>query len=285
VKSVDDDAATRVAGLVATALALLGGTLSGLFWPATRPESEVQAAASAILFAAMLLVPGRAWRIVGIATFQLAVTGVLVAGWMTDDELARSGAVFEPFLACKLGAIAIALIAPPQLWVGVSAIAATALLPLIHHAHWPEAMRAGVPQPEPVTAFFYSVTAGVLLAHRRHQLTMQRQLVRAQTQAAAFERYRRKFLAVRDMSNTPLQIIEYTVPVLSAKHPESEREWARLQRAFARLRKLSDVLARYAPRSWSAGDTSFDPLEILEQPDEEETHAEAGGNQRRPDYG
>jgi len=89
--------------------------------------------------------------------------------------------------------------------------------------------------------------------------------VRAQTKAADAERFMRKFLAVRDLANSPLQSIEATLAVLRIRHPDSGAQWDRLERQIDRLRKLSTVLSRYEPETWTVTDRSFDPLEVLQQ--------------------
>jgi hypothetical protein len=258
-------ASARNAALAATALSCIGGTLSTIVWPSSRPQAQSHAVIDGVLFLAMALTPRAAWRIAANVIFLASVASVLAAGWMLDEKLAHAGVSSAPFLACKLSSVTIAVIAPFDLWVGALGAAATGIIPMLQYFHWPATVRAGVPQPDPWAALFYSMMGMALLLYRKHQLAIQHQLASAQARAASYEKFMRRFLAVRDASNTPLQTIEYTTRLLQAEHPEAEEQWKRVQRAVGRLRKLSDILSRYAPRAHSVDDTSLDPFEILEQ--------------------
>jgi PAS domain S-box-containing protein len=167
-------------------------------------------------------------------------------------------------LGYKLVPLAIALLAP-RMWIGMGLFATTALLPIVEFYYWPPELRARVPVPEPWGAVLYSLVAVGLFLFRRHQLETQRVLVQAQGRAVTNEIFARKFLAVRDLANSPLQAIEATVTLLKTRHPEEQMRIERIERSLDRLRKLGVVLAKYEPQVWSVADQSFDPLEVLQE--------------------
>jgi PAS domain S-box-containing protein len=190
---------------------------------------------------------------------------------VTNDLTMRAGVRFQPFEVYKLFPLAVALLAPSSLWIGVGAIAAAAVLPIVQTWRWPPPVRQLLPPAEPWVTAFYALVALILLLHRRRQLAAQRDMVHVQTKAAYIDRFMHKFVAVRDLANSPLQALESTLAVLRIKHPHSAVQLERIERQIDRLRKLSTVLSLYEPQSWTSGDESFDPLEVLQQPDDSPT--------------
>jgi PAS domain S-box-containing protein len=227
-------------------------------------------ALEAALFVFLLAAgPGR-----GALANPVIVAGAAIAmaqTWVANDLTMRAGTRFHPFEVYKLFSLAVALLAPSSLWIGVGAIAATAVLPLVQTYRWPVSIRQVMPPGEPGVTMFYALVALILLLHRRRQLTAQRDLIRIETKAAYIDRFMRKFLAVRDLANSPVQSLETTLAVLRLKHPDTEPQLERIERQIDRLRKLSTVLSQYEPQSWSTADESFDPLEVLQQAEDSPT--------------
>src|SRR5262249_49182934 len=126
VEPANRGSSAREAALKAATLTLIGGLLSVLLWPQSRPWSTAQSVWADFPFCVALLVHPRAGRMVGIASFLACVVVTLVAGWMLDERLARAGVFFDPFIASKIAALCIALIAPGELWVAVLGLVATA---------------------------------------------------------------------------------------------------------------------------------------------------------------
>jgi hypothetical protein len=254
-------------GLALTGMALLGGVVTIAIWPASRPVWTIAVAIMAPLFAIMVLLRGRKSRALDNAAFLIVLAVVLAAAYANNQQLAMGASRFEPFLACKLALVAIALLAPADLWVALVGMASAALLPIVAFFGWPVEVQRRAPQPEPWTVLVYLVTAAVVLFYRRHQWAVHDQLTRLQAQAAANERYMRKFLAVRDMANSPLQAIEHTTEFLRVRFPDAAPQIDRMSRSLDRLRQLSAALDRFQPKDWVTKDTAFDPLEVLLEPE------------------
>jgi hypothetical protein len=256
--------AARRFALAGTGLLTVGALFGCLFWSHYGRWLWLVAAAIDALSCALVLLrrdrPGQLPFVVG-----SAVTLAMV--WWTNDLLARLGVRCEPFIGYKLYALSVALMAPPSLWLGLGSILACALLPLAEYAGWPAAVRAEIPTPEPATTLLYAIASVGLLFHRRQQMRIHREVVRAQAKTASLELMARKFLAVRDLTNSPLQSVELTVALLKTRHPESQAQLERLERQLARLRQLSVVLSQYEPQRWAPEDGSFDPLEVLQSPE------------------
>jgi hypothetical protein len=259
----DEQAAARRFALVATGVLAVGDLVAHFFWRPRAPGWLVVSLVAALLFALVLV----RRRSVGSAAFVVAAGLSLMQEWSTNDVMAHSGVRFEPFIGFKLFALTMALLGPPSLVLGMGGIVVCAVLPVLEYALWLPDVRLNIPTPEPGTTLLYSALAAVLLLHRQAQMRTHREAVRAQAKTAALERMARKFLAVRDLTNSPLQSVEATVGLLMARHPESRVPLERIARQLERLQGLSVVLSRYEPREWTPGDGSFDPLAVLSADD------------------
>jgi PAS domain S-box-containing protein len=228
----------------------------------------MQAIVSGCVFAAFAFWPKSVREPVSNLAFVIVIVATLTQAWITNHYVLTTGARFEPFLGDKLTVLAVALIGPTELWVALGCLAATTLLPVIQFFALPAIARHTVIGPEPWIALFYSVLGFVIYFHRRHQVTVEQQLASANTRALLSSEYVRKLIAVRDLANTPLQSIEFTMGRLAATCPGARIEIERIQRSLDRLRKLSTVLARYEPEAWIHEYAGFDPLEVLQDLEE-----------------
>jgi len=262
----------RRGALVLIALLLAGTAVGALFWP--LPLYWTWAATGTLEAALLVILIGASPNdgALADATIIAATAVVMAQTWVTNDLTVRAGVPFQPFEVYKLFPLAVALLAPSSLWIGVGAIAASAILPLLQVWRWPAPLRQPLSPAEPWVTAFYALVALILLLHRRRQLAAQRALIQVQIKSAYIDRFMHKLVAVRDLANSPLQALESTLAVLRIKHPQSAVQLERIERQIDRLRKLSTVLARYEPRSWNSGDESFDALEVLQQPDDSPTH-------------
>jgi PAS domain S-box-containing protein len=220
-------------------------------------------AVDAALLAALLAVGSRVGQLADLV-IGVGVLKALALIWVINARAVQYGIRFEPFLGYKLFALGVALFTP-SLWLGVGAIAASAALPMLQEALWPAAVRRSLPVPEPWLTVLVAGVALAIFFHRRHQLAVLRNLVSRETKAAYVDRFMRKFLAVRDLANSPLQSLHATLAVLRARHRESQAAFDRIERQIDRLHKLSTVLSHYQPATWRAGEQSFDPLQVLQQ--------------------
>jgi PAS domain S-box-containing protein len=262
----------RRGALVFIGTLIIGSLAASLFWPLPAARSWiVGVAAHAVLFTVLLVSDPRRERLAN----HIILAGVVIAGvqiWISNDLAMRSSSFFRPFEGYKLVALGLALVAPAPLWVGLVGIGAMAIVPIVETFHWPLAIRAELPAPEPWITVLYGVVASILLIHRRRQLAAQVAVVRLQSKATYAEQLMRKFQAVRDLANSPLQAIEATLTLLRRKHPESKTQLVRIERQLDRLHKLTTVLSRYdRTRTSAADERSFNALEVLQRVEDSST--------------
>jgi hypothetical protein len=259
-----------------TALMLMGVLFRVASLPVRHPSLWIATGTIYVSLLVLLLVKSSSETVSTRVLACVVAVGVLQSS-VANELIVREGVHVEPFIGAKLIALALALVAPPSLWVGVVALVATGLVPIAEFFHWPAEVRRAMPLTEPWTTLLYSAVAIGLLVHRRHQLSSQRRLVEAETRAAAFQLYMRKFLAVRDLASSPLQSIEMCVGTLRSRCPDAKPQLDRIERQVDRLACMTRALSRYEPVVWTKEDRSVDPRVILGVADELECRDATGG--------
>jgi hypothetical protein len=93
---------------------------------------------------------------------------------------------------------------------------------------------------------------------------MELSVIRTRVEREALEQLARKLLAIRDLTNTPVQTIELTSAVLRMHHPDLKPQLDRLDRALAQLHQLNELLEGVQSSArWSPALESFDAREHL----------------------
>ena len=210
------------------------------------------------LIAILMIRRERATVRLGSAVFLLNTMVLLVALWITSGYWATTGRAWTPFQANKLGALAVAMLAP-ELGVGLASIAGYAAMAIGKFYFLDPEVQRGFPVGEPWLILIYALFAGVLLGHRLRGLAIEREMLRVQADAAAAERLARTFLRLRDYTNTPIQTIAFTTELLRAKNHDLKPILDRLERAVDKLTELSRALNSYEnAHKWGPGEESLD---------------------------
>jgi PAS domain S-box-containing protein len=103
---------------------------------------------------------------------------VLVADSVTNVEVARSRLRFEPFLASKILAFGMAIIAPAPIALGYLIIALCGLIPIFDYfALIPEPLKSHFAAPEPWTSAILAFFAFFVLAHRIRERKYEREIL------------------------------------------------------------------------------------------------------------
>jgi hypothetical protein len=227
------------------------------YWPAI-----VSSAMGILLLATMASVRKRRSLAIASAIFFVNALVTLWAISVDNQHYAISGAPWAPYQANKLGSLAAALLAP-QWWVGVAAIAGYVLGAVLQLAALPDSERLLVASGEAWIMAAYGIFALAVLAFRSRQQDLERKLVRANAEADAYARFARTLAAVRDLSNTPLQIIRFSAALIRREEASPSVPIERIDRAVDSLAELSRMLERYE-REFSPAE-SFDPRATLDR--------------------
>jgi hypothetical protein len=188
---------------------------------------------------------------------------ILIAIWQTSEFIWRNAGDIGPGVSVyRLGALTAALLCPPSFWVGLVSIVAFLTTQFVQIALLP----GPLPPAEPWVTTLYGCFAIGLLLYRRHAAQLDREAIRSHAEAVALERIARKFLAVRDLANTPLQTLMITTGLLRQQPGQAAEIVPRMDRNLERLRQLMQTLASYeTDLKWRPGDESFDAMTVLRE--------------------
>ena len=200
------------------------------------------------------------------STVFLVNNAVIIAAlWITSGYYVAAAGAWVPFQANKLGVLAVALLAPGSL-VGLVSILGFAGSTIAKYLTLSVPLRNEFPIGEPWTILIYALFAGVLLLYRLRWMSLEREMLRVQSEAAVIERLARTFLAVRDYASTPVQTIGICSELIRARHPELEPILKRIDRSVDRLTNLGRMFQTYeSALRWTADEVSPNSDDLLRQ--------------------
>jgi hypothetical protein len=185
---------------------------------------------------------------VSLVAFGLAPLPELVRFSVLAVAHEAAGVTFEPLLRQRAAMLIVALLTPRQLWLAVLMIAAFAVESCSEY--WIPGLGAtkNFGPHEPWITLGTAAFAIWIAYSRAKLLNREQALEKRLREAREAARVARLALAVRDLANTPLQVLELQLALLEA-HPQlvSQRT-APIRRALTRLKKLNRILADYQPR-------------------------------------
>jgi hypothetical protein len=187
---------------------------------------------------------------------------IATALWFADSMsafLPRQSATFQPQ---KLGALAVAILAPPNARAALLSIALFVGPPIVRYELFDLETKAHL-SSEPWAMTAYGIFAVGLYFYRIQSRKVRAEMQRAITEATSLERLSCVLLAFRDFYNTPLQTLELTVAIFRLRHPEDRNLVARMERATDRLAELNRIASSYEPPVCGSHRVSLDPAEVL----------------------
>ncbi len=197
--------------------------------------------------------------------YLLSVGFVLFAMTWSNIESSNIGLHYDFFQNYKLAALIYAATIYPA-WIGYLSVSVCGLLPVALYFVLSENFGHGITILEPWLTVFYSVIASILIMYRRRALELEQKLIEMAAQKKSIDRFANAMLAVRDLSNSPLQTLIGTTAMLN-EEVVPRGEIARLNRnAVNRLCELSQILATHEHQvDWSRTKASFDATEVLKR--------------------
>jgi hypothetical protein len=177
--------------------------------------------------------------------FLLLLVPAAMMMWLIDEVRIGQGVSWVPYEPNKLGALTIAIIAPPRWWTGVAGILLFIGSAAVHHVLLPPAVRVHMVVGEPTGIIAYGTFSLVLLWFRRRSYTLGVQLEQTRSEKLALSQLARVAMSLRDLANTPLQTLELVRRALLTRAPDLPKQAQRMEHALSRLRGLNDVLVPY----------------------------------------
>lgn len=199
-----------------------------------------------LVFLAVLL-----WRrdrpSVRFGIFSLLTCNALVIGalWGSQQVIADSGVPWVPFRPNHLGALSAAMLAPGRMWVGIASVAGFTGAAVAQFALFDPSIRERLPFGDPfATLAFGGFGIGVLLFRRRAS-RVEHDAIDQRVRMKNLERFARTMLAVRDLTNTPLQTLKLSADLLRSDAPPTRLIADRVDGAVLRLQEIDRIAATY----------------------------------------
>jgi hypothetical protein len=197
----------------------------------------------------------------GRIVFALIPIPALPTFWLLAHDRAAHGHPLEIHFREALTSIIVAVVTPPRAAISIALIAAFSVESFIlfwegQTSHWWSW--------QPWTNFLYACCTMGIALYQAHRQRREVAMIVELEQAAALQRLTRAYLAVRDVVNTPLQILQVSLSLLSTRNPEASDLTRTMQRSVERLNELNHLLAAEASAMDSQpGAESFDPTIVL----------------------
>jgi hypothetical protein len=228
--------------------------------------------AQAVCGTVWLLVLLREWQEprlhLSLAAFGFAPLLQLVGFSVLAVAHEAAGMSFEPLMRQRVAIVLIAVLTPRQLWVAVLMIAAFAVEACLEY--WSPGLGASknfAPYDPWVT--LGTAAFGFWIAYSRVRLLSRERTLQIQLhEAADAARMGKMALAIRDLANSPLQVIELQLTLLEERRQPAPPETGPMRRALSRLKELSRMLGTYEPHGdWHDAKEfleSFDAAALLQ---------------------
>jgi hypothetical protein len=217
---------------------------------------------------AIALWVGRRRMSVRLASLAFIVNNavIIAALWLTNPAFATTGQCWLPFQANKLGSLAAAILAP-EIWSGIVVVSGFAGSGILQTLLLPPQVRAGLEHATVLTLFVWGGFGFAVLVLQLRRQHMQVFLVNARVQRRALEQLAERLMAIRELTNTPLQTIEFCTALIRRRYPMAGDELDYMERAVKSLRELGDILSELeANERWSLEHEALDARATLSRP-------------------
>jgi hypothetical protein len=200
----------------------------------------------ALLLLTVLFIRRKTPSVQGASIIYLVNTAsVITVLLLTNLQFAVSARNWEPFQAMKLGCLISAMVAP-GFWVGFVSILAYFLSALLQfEVFFPPEIKAQVAAAEPWPMLAFALAGVFALVYRFRRAQLEQELARMEAQNFAIKRLAQAFLNIRDLMNTPLQVIELSIDLLRKSNDPNKPIIDRIDRSMERLREINSVLIQH----------------------------------------
>jgi hypothetical protein len=214
--------------------------------PGISPEPAAVSAFIALMLLTVLFLKRKTPSVKWASLIYLVNTASVVTMLLsTNLQFAVSERFWEPFQASKLGCLISAMVAP-GFWVGLLSILAFSMGALLQYEfYFPPEVKAQVASAEPWPIVAFGLAGILALIYRFRRARLEHELARIQAQNFAMKRMANAFLNIRDLMNTPLQVIEFSVDLLRKQNTLANPTIDRIERSVRRLREINSVLVQH----------------------------------------
>ena len=216
------------------------------WWPAIASSL-----AGIALLTVLLWRHGRASIKLSSLVYLVNAVSVIGSLLMTNPYFALYGKNWVPFQASKLACLISAMIAPSFL-TGLLTIVAQAASSAIQFELFTEDLRDRIAVGEPWAMLAFAMVGIFTLSFRFRRVLIEEEMAQIRVKTLFMRQLAKSFLRLRDLMNTPLQIIEFSTDILRSKNLQDEAILVRIENAVESLKDLNAELTRYEKDSdWS----------------------------------
>jgi hypothetical protein len=194
--------------------------------------------------------PSVRWASVVYLVNTASVITVLV---LTNLQFAVSEPNWVPFEATKLGCLIAAMVAP-GFWVGLVSILAYFFSAFLQfEIFFPPEIRSQVADAEPWPLLAFALAGVLALVYRFRRAQLEQEIAYVEAQSFAIKRLANAFLNIRDLMNTPLQVIELSIELLRKSNHGNKPVIDRIDHSMQMLREINSVLVQHEKEiEWQA---------------------------------
>jgi len=185
--------------------------------------------------------PSVQWASVLYIVNTVSVATVLL---LTNPQFAQLEKNWTPFQATKLGFLVAGMVAP-GFWVGLMSILGHFFTALVQFELFfsPE-IKARVAPAEPWPMLAFALAGVFVLVYRFRRAELEQEIARIQAQNFAIKQLAHAFLNIRDLMNTPLQVIELSIALLGRADDPNKLLIDRIDRSVQTLKEINFVLVQ-----------------------------------------
>src|SRR5262249_40974082 len=185
--------------------------------------------------------------------YLINTASVVTVLLLTNMQFAESERNWVPFEATKLGCLISALVAP-GFWVGLVSILAYFFSAFLQfEIFFPREIRTQVADAEPWPLLAFALAGVVALVYRFRRAQLEQEIAQIEAQSFAIQRLANAFLNIRDLINTPLQVIELSIDLLRKSNHANKPVIDRIDHSMQMLREINSVLVQHEKEiEWQA---------------------------------
>jgi hypothetical protein len=191
---------------------------------------------------------------------MLAISGTFL---LTNYYYIAGLHLWVPFQGAKLGSVISVLIAPSFL-LGTIGVFMFAGATLIQYFLFSSYTQSRVAFGEPWVTAAFGVASLMALVYRFSRIWLERRVIEAETESQSMKKMALAFLSLRDLMNTPLQNLEFSLGIIRTKKMADSELCSQMERAIHKLRGVNEILMKHERElEWNRTE-SFDPKKQLD---------------------
>lgn len=150
--------------------------------------------------------------------------------------------IWTPFEPHELSCLTIAILAPPNPIIGVTAILLLPALAVFQYLNFSPELTSRMSAHPYLAPIAFGVFSVILYFFRLRGIRIADLVAKQEAEAEMAKTLTRTILAIKDMANSPIQSLTLDAETLRRRHPENLAIAKRIERSTIQLRNLNRIL-------------------------------------------